>query len=130
MEVFVDFPFQHAYHRSAALAAVLSLVGRYAIHGNVPLFAVSASTRGAGKGKLVDAISLIATGRTAPLWPETTDDEEERKRILTLAMEGDTLVLLDNITQPLGSPALDAALTSPTFKDRVLGKNQSKEEVG
>ncbi|MEE8302775.1 MAG: hypothetical protein V3S24_10110, partial [Candidatus Tectomicrobia bacterium] len=126
-EVFQDFPFQHPYHASAAIAAVLSLVGRYAINGNVPLFAVSASTRGAGKGKLVDAISVIATGRTAPLWPETTDDEEERKRILTLAMEGDTLVLLDNLTQPLGSAALDAALTSPTFKDRVLGKSQSKE---
>ncbi len=126
-EVFVNFPFQHEYHRSAAIAAVLSLIGRYAINGNVPLFTVSASTRGAGKGKLVDAISLIVTGRTAPLWPETTDDEEERKRLLTLAMEGDALVLLDNLTHALGSAALDAALTSPTFKDRLLGKHGSKE---
>ena len=66
LEVFVDFPFQHECHRTAAVAAILSLVGRYAIKGSVPLFAVSATTRGSGKGLLVDTISIIATGRTAP----------------------------------------------------------------
>ena len=126
-EAFTDFPFTHTHHFSAAIAAVLTLVARYTFQGNVPLFGVSATTRASGKGLLVDAIATIGTGRTAPHWPQTTEEEEERKRVLTLALDGDPLVLIDNVTQPLGSAPLDAALTAQTFKDRILGKTQSRE---
>ena len=70
---------------------------------------------------------MIGTGRPASRWSQTTDEEEERKRLLTIALDGDQLVLIDNVTQPLGSPALDAALTAGVIKDRVLGKTQSRE---
>jgi hypothetical protein len=126
-QVFIDFPFTATHHFSAVLAAVLTLVARYTFQGNVPLFAATATTRGSGKGLLVDTIATIATGRTAPHWPQTMDEEEERKRILTLALDGDPLVLIDNVTRPLGSAPLDAALTAQTFKDRILGKTQSRE---
>src|SRR5262249_16102767 len=52
--VFRDFPFAADQHRSAVYAAILSLLARYAIAGNVPLFAVRSTTRGAGKGLLID----------------------------------------------------------------------------
>jgi len=127
-EPFFDFPFvDEKIHFSAALAAVLSIVGRYAVQGNVPLFAVRSTTRGSGKGLLVDVVSIIGTGRPAPRWPQAAEDDEERKRLLTLGLDGDPLVLIDNINQPLGSPALDAAITAMTFKDRILGHNESKE---
>jgi putative DNA primase/helicase len=121
-EVFCDFPFAKAHHFSAALAAVLSLVVRYAIDGCIPLYAVRSTTRGAGKGLLIDAASLIATGRSAPRWAPTDQPEEERKRLLAIALAGDPLIHIDNVSGALGSDALDAALTTGELADRLLGQ--------
>jgi hypothetical protein len=126
-DVLCDFLWEHDYDRSAALAAILSVVCRYTVIGNVPLFGISATTRGSGKGLLADVIVLIGTGRRAPLWSQAEDDAEERKRLLALGMDGDPLVCIDNVTRPLGSGPLDLALTSSTFKDRILGTQTSKE---
>lgn len=125
-EPFVDFPFEAEWHRSATLAAILSLLARYAVD-SVPLFAIRATTRGSGKTLLADAISLIATGRLAAKLPQAREEEEEKKRLLAIAMDGDPLVLIDNVHGELGSPALDLAVTSRVYKDRLLGKNQTKE---
>ena len=122
-----DFPFTEVWHFSATLAAMLSLVCRFAVRGNVPLFAIRANTRGSGKSLLADVISLIGTGRTAPRWPQVREDEEERKRLLTVALAGYPCLHIDNVTRPLGSPALDMALTAPSFSDRILGKHESRE---
>jgi hypothetical protein len=126
-EPLIDFPFTETWHFSAALAAILSLIGRFAIMGNVPLFAIRANTRGSGKSLLADVVSIIGTGRAAPRWPQVTEDEEERKRLLTVALAGYPVIHIDNVTKPLGSPALDLALTAPSFSDRILGKHESRE---
>lgn len=122
-----DFPFTELWHFSATIAALLSLVCRFAVMGNVPLFAIRANTRGSGKSLLADVISLIGTGRAAPRWPQVTEDEEERKRLLTVALAGYPCLHIDNVTRPLGSPALDMALTASSFSDRLLGKHESRE---
>jgi hypothetical protein len=125
-------PDTYASSRSATLAAILTVLCRYALHGNVPLFAVTSTIRRSGKGKLVDVVSIITTGRHAPRWvqPNDRDGDEERKRMLAIGMSGDPLVLIDNITRPLGSEALDMALTCEgTYKDRIMGKNLESMEV-
>ena len=127
LEPFKEFPFVARYHESAALAALCSVVARPAIAGNVPLFAVRSTTRGAGKGLLIDAISMLALGRHAPRMAQTPDEEEERKRLLSLALAGTPMLHIDNVTGPLGSGSLDMALTAPTFGDRLLGTNATKE---
>jgi putative DNA primase/helicase len=124
---FADFPFKEEYHRSAALAAVLTLVGRFAIPSSVPAFPVRAHAKGAGKGLLVNTIAMIGTGRTAPTWTQTLDEAEEAKRLLSIALAGDACMHLDNITKPFGSAKLDSALTSATVKDRLLGGNTNQE---
>ena len=126
-EAFSDFPWVGTHGLSCVIAALLSLVARYAFAGNVPLFAVRSTTRGSGKGLLIDAISIIATGRQAPRWAQTLDEEEERKRLLTLGLAGDGLVHIDNVVHPLGSGPLDLALTAPTFSDRILGTQKRQE---
>lgn len=123
----MDFPFTELWHFSATMAAMLSLVCRFAVRGNVPLFAIRANTRASGKSLLADVISLIGTGRAAPRWPQVTEDEEERKRLLTVALAGYPCLHIDNVVRPLGSPALDMALTAPSFSDRLLGKHESRE---
>jgi putative DNA primase/helicase len=122
--VFNDFPFVERWHFSATIAALLSLIARYAVTGNIPLFAVNANTAGTGKGLLIDTISTIATGRSAPCWPQTDDQEEERKRLLTIGLAGDALVHIDNITAPLGSGPLDSAITARSVIGRLLGSNE------
>jgi hypothetical protein len=46
-----------------------------------------------------------------------------RKKITTIAIAGDRMINLDNIEGTLGNDALDRALTTTRWKDRVLGKN-------
>ena len=106
---------------------MLSLVCRYTIPGCVPLHGITATTRGSGKSLLADTIAMIGTGRPAARWPQAIEEEEERKRLLTLALDGDPVIVIDNVTAPFGSGALALALTASSFKDRVLGKNQTKE---
>jgi putative DNA primase/helicase len=132
-EVLWDFLFVEVhgtrfhYPFAAALAAILSLACRSAILGSVPLFAVTSTTPGSGKGLLVDVLSIIGTGRPAPRWPQSDDDAEDRKRLLTVGMAGDPCIHIDNVLYPLGSPALDLALTAPSITDRIMGKNVKVE---
>ena len=125
-EPFVDFPFAELCHKSVALAALLTMVSRYALT-NVPLFAIRATTRGSGKTLLTDVISLMITGRKIPKISESRNEEEEDKRLLGLALEGDTIVSIDNVHHPLGNSALDRALTSQNYKGRLLGSNSNPE---
>jgi hypothetical protein len=126
LEVFVDFPFLEKSYKAAALAALLSLVVRFTIQGLVPFFAVRSTTRGAGKGLLIDVICMIATGRRAPRWAQTLDEEEERKRLMTIAMSGDAALHIDNITHPLGSGPLDMAMTAEAITDRIMATHAER----
>jgi hypothetical protein len=125
LEVCCDFPFAGDAHRSAWLALLLTLFARPAIDGCVPLFAIDATTRGSGKGRLADATAVIATGRDATKTAQPSNDEEMRKRITTLIIEGEVVTVLDNLARPLGDPSLDAALTATSWKDRALGRTAS-----
>lgn len=123
-EAFCDFPFKSESDFAATLAALLTLVGKAAIGGPMPMFAVSAPVAGSGKSKLVNTISLIATGRNAPRMAPPSDETEMEKRISAVAVAGDTLTLIDNVERPLGSEALCAAVTSREIRTRILGQTR------
>lgn len=124
MDPVQDFPFVAGSDRSAYLAAVLTLVARHMIDGPVPLFAIRAPTPGTGKTLLGDVIGLGGAGRIPPAMTMSYETEELRKRITALAVAGTAVVLLDNLSGPLGSDVLAAALTKREWEDRVLGVNQ------
>jgi hypothetical protein len=126
-DVVQDFPFAKSCHKVAWLSAVLSLVCRHTIMGCVPLYGITATTRGSGKTLLADSIALIGIGHPAARWSQVFDEDEERKRLLALALDGDPLICIDNVTAPLGAGVLALALTGTSFKDRLLGVNQTKE---
>lgn len=119
--VLVDFPMFDAADGSAWASMVLSMIGRSCIDGHVPLFAVTANIRGAGKSLLVDAATLIAYGRQAARKAFTRDENEMRKVITAVAMVATPSVLFDNVDIQLGGASLDAALTSAVWSDRILG---------
>ncbi len=127
LDVVHDFPFASDLHRSAWLAALLTPLARFAFAGCSPLFLVDANTRGSGKGLLLDIIALIVTGGRIPVTSYTSDEDELRKRITSIAMNGDRLAVFDNLTSTFGNGTLDAALTSTYWKDRLLGTNRTVE---
>ncbi len=119
-----DFPFADpAKHFSAWLAALLTPLARFAFDGPAPFFLVNGNSPGAGKGLLVDVLSEIAVGQVLSRLSYSENDEEMRKRITSLAIAGDTTVMLDNINRPLGGASLDAALTAERWVDRILSTN-------
>jgi hypothetical protein len=123
-DVIHDFPFETPAHRSAWFSGLLTPLAWFAFAGPAPLFLIDANIRAAGKGLLADVIALITTGRRFPVMSYTADREELRKRITTLATEGDRMVLLDNLAGAVGNDILDAALTADRWKDRLLGGNR------
>ncbi len=124
LEIIADFPLKAPEHRAACLAAILTPAARYSFDGPCPLFAIDANVRGSGKTLLADAIGVIYTGRRLARTSPPKDDEEARKKITSIALAGELLVLIDNVTGTLGCASLDAALTATTWSDRILGKNQ------
>lgn len=119
-----DFPFASPAGKSAWCAGVLTSCCRYAFDGPSPLFLCDANTRGTGKGLLAKAAVLIGTGRDLPGGTMGRSDDEQRKKITSIVMSGEPIVLIDNIERPLGGENLDSALTATTWSDRELGTNR------
>jgi len=125
LDAVCDFPFESEIHRSTWLAALLTPLARFSFEGPAPLFLFDANTRGAGKSMLTDTIATIVSGRPmARMTQATGNPDEERKRITSLAMEGASLVLVDNVSSTLGNEHLDAVLTGTEWRDRVLGRTE------
>lgn len=127
LEVTCDFAFEAEEHRAAWLAALLTPLARFAFDGPTPLFLVDANVRAAGKGLLCQTIGWIALGREMPVSSYARDADEMRKKLTAIAIAGDRMILFDNLEGRFGNDALDRALTSTRWKDRILGKSQEIE---
>jgi hypothetical protein len=125
-DVIADFEFVDASHRASWYAALFTPLTRFAFEGAVPIFLVDANTRGAGKGLLLDCIALTITGENFAVMPYSSDDEEMRKKITSILLTGERLVLFDNLVGRFGCSALDALVTAPgRWTDRLLGGNKT-----
>lgn len=129
LDVVSDFPFASDADRAAWLAAVLTPFTRYAGVDTAPLFLVDANTRGSGKTLLADTVGMIATGRGLARTVWIASDDEMRKQITACALAGDSIVLIDNVVGSLGSASFDAALTSSTWKARILGRSENTPDL-
>jgi hypothetical protein len=125
VELFGDFPLTDEASRAHSLAALLLPFVRPLVDGPTPLHLLDAPVEGTGKTLLASAIGLVATGRPPEAMAEGSCDEEWRKRLTALLAEAPTFVLLDNLNRALDSGALAAALTSRTWKDRILGSTKT-----
>ncbi len=125
-EAVSDFPFSDRASASAAIAAVLTIVGRPAFDGPSPLYVVGARDAGTGKTLLANVIATIGSGQAAPSICPWADPEEGRKTMLALALAGDPVGLLDNwpTNRSIGDEALDSALTSGIVRGRILGETR------
>ena len=123
-EVLDDFPFDSGASRSAWLAALLTVVARPAIAGPSPMLVITSPTRGSGKTLLAHTLAMIVTGEYAYTLAPVSENAEWRKQITMVARAVRPIAVVDNVGQRLGSTALDSALTTTRWSDRVLGQSR------
>lgn len=128
LDVIVDFPLSDK-GRAGWLSLLFTFAARELVEGSVPLFAVDAHTAASGKGLFVRSAHLIAFGSDIPHMSMPPDDEEFRKQITTTLLAGDRAILFDNVTQPIGGDSLEALITAPIWKARLLGKNEDSGSI-
>jgi hypothetical protein len=124
-----DFPFAGPEHAAAWLAAVLTVLARPAVIGPCPLFLFDAPAPGSGKTLLAMLVGLITTGRDVPVSELSDENEEVRKTLTAILLEGDRVVLFDNAAGSFGCKALDAVLTGTTCRGRILGQTKRTPEI-
>ena len=123
-EVLSGFPFAAPHDRAAALSAILTGCIRHSLKA-APMHTFNAPVMASGKSLLADVVALIATGHPATVMSYTPDGDEMRKRVLSVLMQGDLVVNLDNVEEPLASQTLCTVLTQESFTDRILGVNKT-----
>jgi len=126
LDIFAEFPFEDAkLDSSVVLAYALTLLQRQMLP-TAPLFGISATSPGTGKGLRVDAVNLLVRGVDAARMPPVSGregEDEMRKRITAFIIQGLTSLNLDNYSRPIGGDSLNALLTTTEWTDRVLGTN-------
>ena len=117
-EVVCDFPFAGPEHRSAWIAQLVTVVGRQAINGPVPMLVIDANRKGTGKSKLARLIGRIILGYEPTEISFTPDDKELENRLASLLAAGDRYSIFDNCSGGILSRVLDRFLTSSRFDFR------------
>ena len=119
-----DFPFAFPnIGKAHTYAMLLQHFVRQMISGATPLHLIESPTRGTGKGKLCNFVSLVITGKHAPIMTLPRTGEEMEKRITSNLLEGNPLILLDNVNK-LGGDELAAVLTARVWRGRRLGRSE------
>lgn len=124
-ELLQDFEFADTAGAAHAIAVVITAMAREMIDGPCPLFAFDAPTPGTGKTLLAQCLGIVIAGHAPAVMSEPRGDEEMRKRITSVLLDGMPMVVLDNVKRVLRSEALAVVLTSTTWGDRALGRNES-----
>ncbi len=121
---FAAFPFGAALDLGVFFAALLTALIRVLLE-TAPLFMITAPTPGTGKTLLARCLARLIGLNFPAVFPGGGADETEiRKRLLSIFRSGARLVVMDNLTGTLISDSLCAAVTSPTYNDRILGASE------
>jgi hypothetical protein len=126
-EVLEGFPFVDGASKANAYAMLLTPIVRRAVPGSVPIALVDAPQAGTGKSLLAEIVALIHTGSDAAMQPAPArgDESEWRKMLGAVLLNGNALVVFDNIDHRLQSGALALAVTASTWTDRILGQTKT-----
>lgn len=123
---FAEFPLCTPIDRGVLLATILAAVCRQALP-TAPGTAFVAPGAGSGKSLLAESVSYLGGMETPSVMAGTSEDEEFRKRLLSMGLKGSAVTVIDNLVGQFGSSALCAWLTSETFSERILATNINAE---
>lgn len=120
---FAEFPFADQSAKAVCLSAMFTSVCRPALR-TAPAFIVNAQTYGTGKTLLSTAL-LSLTGVEVSISAISSDAQEQAKQLTAILDEGPLAVMFDNVKGYLkDSSDFCMALTSPTYKGRLLGQSK------
>jgi hypothetical protein len=123
---FREFPVVDPVSVGVLLSALLAAALRPSLP-TCPAYGFDAPSAGTGKTLIAKCVAAVGTGGDVSVMPPAKDEEEWRKRLFAGLRGGDTVLLLDNVREPLGNAAIDSFITSPTYKDRILGESTTQE---
>lgn len=127
MKPFNTFDFADDVSRSVALSAVLTAITR-PTQATAPAFAFDAPKQGSGKTYFCECLGLLATGKAPAMTPSIEKNEDEiRKTLLSMVIEGRRFIIWDNVMGHFNSATMASFLTSERFSGRILGSSQSVE---
>lgn len=127
MKPFDTFDFADDVSRSVALSAVLTAITR-PTQATAPAFAFDAPKQGSGKTYFCECLGLLAIGTAPAMTPSIEKNEDEiRKTLLSMAMEGRRFIIWDNVMGHFNSATVASFLTSERMSGRILGQTQNIE---
>jgi len=126
MRPFADFPLVDKLDRSVLLASLLTAVVRSVVP-TAPAFGFDAPVQGSGKTLLAKCVAALASGTQAKVQPHCREEEEIRKRLMTILLDSPRCVVWDNVIGVFDSASLAGLLTSSTYTDRILGVSKNAE---
>jgi putative DNA primase/helicase len=91
---------------------------------HAPLHGMDAPVAGSGKSLIFEIASILATGHEAVVMAQGETQEEFEKRLGTVLMRGDQLIVIDNCDNPLEGQTLNQCITQPLVQCRILGKSE------
>lgn len=120
---FREFRFPTKADRSVVLATILTSLIRRNLP-SAPLTAIDAPTAGSGKSLLAETIGIIAAGHKPTMLSQGKSAEEDEKRLSSVLMAGDPVLVIDNCERPLAGDTLCSTLTQEFLAARILGKSE------
>lgn len=123
-DLVVDFPFASDADRENFYGLLLTPLIRHAIGGPAPLHIIESGMERTGKTKLAETVfGGTILGAPTPVFQLGRYEEEREKRIFAILLAGETISLLDNLSDRIDSPALASLLTANVYRGRTLGRS-------
>lgn len=119
------FPYAEPVDETVMLTAMLTAIERPLLP-TAPGFAFDAPVQASGKSLLTKVLAeLSGTSPVMSPHPGSSGEQELRKSIFAMLLEGRRVIVFDNVIGEVDSASLAAVYTSPTYSDRILGKSSS-----
>jgi len=123
-ELFFDIPFVDQSSETNAIAAYLTPAIRQILAGEpVPAALIDAPVMGSGKSLIPEAVALTYTERAASMLGYPDSEKEIEKVLVSVLIDGSPLLIIDNVEHPVKSAHLSRAISSRTYRGRLLGVN-------
>ena len=117
------FPFAGEHDRAGMLGAIFTVLCRPGLD-IAPGVLIEAPAQGSGKTLIAESLGALMLGRVPGLLPFSgADDVELRKQVITDAVEGTNVFILDNVVGFFDSPTLAALTTGAAIRGRILGQS-------
>ena len=119
---YAEFPYVSTVDVGVTVAALLTALVRRVLP-TAPAFSFDAPCPSSGKTLLATCVAMLCGGEPSIIG-EAKEEDEIRKRILSILAGSIAAMLFDNIKGQFVSSALEAFLTAPHYSDRLLATSK------